>query len=63
MTDTHPRYTIGDTVRVSAAAPRDYKGRSGIVTEIGPGDGEYRIEFEDGETPTTGYLAAVWLSR
>lgn len=22
---------------------------------------EYRIEFEDGDTPTTGYLAAAWL--
>ena len=41
----------------------DYQGRSGIITEIGPGDGEYRIEFEDGDRPTTAYLSAAWLIR
>ena len=58
-----PPYAVGDAVRVSSDAPGDLKGRTGIVTEIGPGDGEYRIEFEDGERPTTAYLAAVWLTR
>ena len=56
-------YAVGDVVRVSPVAPVDYKGRTGIVTEIGPGDGEYRIEFEDGDRPTTGYLIAAWLIR
>jgi hypothetical protein len=63
MTPKNPSYAVGDTVRVSSAAPPDYKGRSGIVTEIGPGNGEYRIEFEDGDRPTTAYLSAAWLIR
>jgi hypothetical protein len=62
MTRT-PAYTVGDAVRVSPAAPLEYRGRRGIVTEIGPGDGEYRIEFEDGDRPTTAYLSAAWLVR
>ena len=56
-------YAVGDVVRVSPVAPVEYKGRTGIVTEIGPGDGEYRIEFEDGDRPTTGYVIAAWLIR
>ncbi len=56
-------YAVGDVVRVSPVAPVEYKGRTGIVTEVGPGDGEYRIEFEDGDRPTTGYLIAAWLIR
>ena len=63
MTPKNPSYTVGDMVRVSPAAPPDYKGRTGIVTEVGPGDGEYRIEFEDGDRPTTAYLSATWLIR
>lgn len=63
MTTKKPSYTVGDTVRVSSAAPADYQGRNGIITEIGPGDGEYRIEFEDGDRPTTAYLSAAWLIR
>ena len=61
MTPKNRSYTVGDMVRVSAAASPDYKGRSGIITEIGPGEGEYRVEFEDGDTPTTGYLPASCL--
>ena len=56
-------YSVGDVVHVSSDAPRDYRGRTGTVTEIGPGDTEYRVEFEDGERPTTGYLPAAWLNR
>ena len=63
MTPKNPSYSVGDMVRVASAAPPDYKGRSGIVTEVGPGDGEYRIEFEDGHRPTTAYLSAAWLIR
>ena len=63
MTVKSEPLAIGDVVRVSPAAPIEYQGRTGIVTEIGPGDGEYRVEFEDGERPTTGYLAATWLIR
>ena len=63
MTVKSELIAVGDVVRVSPAAPLDYKGRTGIVTEIGPGDGEYRVEFEDSERPTTGYLPATWLVR
>jgi hypothetical protein len=63
MTVHTPSFAVGDIVRVSPAAPLEYKGRTAIVTEIGPGDGEYRIEFEDGNRPTTGYLKAAWLIR
>ena len=63
MTHTSDPFAVGDVVRVSQAAPPAYKGRAGIITEIGPGDGEYRIEFEDGERPTTGYLPAVLIAR
>ena len=63
MTPPNPSYTVGDMVLVSSVAPPDYRGRTGIVTEVGPGDGEYRIEFEDGDRPTTAYLSAAWLIR
>ena len=63
MTPKSKPLVVGDVVQVSAAAPIAYKGRTGIVTEIGPGDDEYRVEFEDGERPTTGYLVATWLTR
>ena len=54
---------VGATVRVSPAGPLEYRGRTGIVTEVGPGEAEYRIEFEDGGLPTTGYLAGAWLTQ
>jgi hypothetical protein len=63
MAANTPSYAVGDVVRVSSAAPADYRGRTGIITEIGPGDADYRVEFEDGGRPTTGYLSAVWLLR
>jgi len=56
-------FAVGDVVRVSPAAPNDYKGRTAIITEIGPNDDEYRVEFEDGGWPTTGYLVVAWLIR
>jgi hypothetical protein len=62
MTVKTATYVVGDVVQVSGDAPRDYKGRRGIVTEIGPGEREYRVEFEDGDRPTTGYLPIQWLS-
>jgi hypothetical protein len=52
------RFGLGDAVRASDDAPRDYAGRRGLVTELGPGTSEYRVEFEDGRRPTTGYLLA-----
>ena len=63
MTLDAAHYSVGDTVRVSSDAPPEYNGRIGVVTEIGPSAGEYRIEFEDGERPTTGYFPTAWLSR
>ena len=52
------KFAIGDRVRANAQAPRDYRRRDGTVTEIGPGESEFRVEFEDGRRPTTGYLVA-----
>jgi hypothetical protein len=63
MAANTPSYAVGDVVRVSSTAPADYRGRTGIITEVGPGDASYRVEFEDGGRPTTGYLSAVWLLR
>ena len=57
------RLEVGDRVRANDKAPAGYRGRMGRVTEIGPGDDEYRVEFEDGQIPTTGYLAATALAR
>jgi hypothetical protein len=61
MSDVTPdpaKCAIGDRVRANAQAPRDDRRRDGTVTEIGPGDSEFRVEFEDGREPTTGYLVA-----
>jgi hypothetical protein len=63
MAGNTTHFAVGDVVRVLSNGPGDFKGRTGIVTEIGPGEAEYRIEFEDGERPTTGYLAAACLGR
>jgi hypothetical protein len=63
MADRALSFAVGDAVRASSNAPREFKGRIGVVTEIGPGDGEYRVEFEDGERPTTGYFPIAWLTR
>jgi hypothetical protein len=54
---------LGDTVEIAPDAPAEYRRRIGFVTELGPGGREYRIEFEDGETPTTGYLKAECLRK
>jgi hypothetical protein len=52
---------VGSRVRVNDQAPADYTSREGFVTELGPGQSEYRVEFDDGRKPTTGYLMAGWL--
>ena len=57
------KFNVGDSAYVNDQAPADYRERTGIITEIGPGKSEYRIEFEDGQTPTTGYLTASWLEK
>jgi hypothetical protein len=57
------KFAIGDRVRTSAQAPRDYRQRDGTVTEIGPGESEFRVEFEDGRRPTTGYLVSSCLDK
>lgn len=62
-TTRESRFSIGDAVRANGKAPTGYRGRPGIVTELGPGDLEYRVEFDDGERPTTGYLTSGWLDR
>ena len=56
-------FEVGDRCRVNAKGPGDYEGREGRITEVGPGESEYRVEFEDGEQPTTGYLTSSWLER
>jgi hypothetical protein len=58
-----PKFAIGDSARVNDHGPSDYRDRLGLVTEIGPEKNEYRVEFEDGQTPTTGYLMSRWLDR
>src|ERR1051325_1686771 len=58
-----PQFEIGDPARATNKAPTDYRGRSGLITEAGPGKSEFRIEFEDGKRPTTGYLRSWWLDR
>ena len=57
-----PEFSVGDQVRANDNAPEDYRRRTGIITEVGPG-AEFRIEFEDGRQPTTGYLISEWLNR
>lgn len=56
-----PGFALGDRVRVRPEAPNDYRQRAGFITEIGPGRSEYRVEFDDGNRPTTGYVKAEWL--
>jgi hypothetical protein len=55
------KFAVGDAALANQKAPTDYRGRTGIITEMGPGKSEYRVEFEDGERPTTGYLISQWL--
>jgi hypothetical protein len=55
------RFAIGDRVFANAQAPRDYRRRQGTVTELGPGESEFRVEFDDARQPTTGYLKLSWL--
>jgi len=57
------KFQVGDRVRVNSKAPADYVDRIGTVTELGPGESEYRVEFEDGQMPTTAYLANTCLDR
>ena len=57
------KFRVGDSAYVNDHAPGDYRKRTGISTDICPGKSEYRIEFEDGQTPTTGYLASSWLEK
>ena len=57
------KFQVGDRVHVNSKAPADYTDRVGTVTELGPGESEYRVEFEDGQMPTTAYLSATCLDR
>jgi hypothetical protein len=54
-------FRVGDLAYVTDEAPEVYQGREALITEIGIGSSEYRVEFEDGRRPTTGYLMAWWL--
>lgn len=56
-------FQVGDRVHVNKKAPADYVDRVGTVTELGPGESEYRVEFEDGQMPTTAYLSGTCLDR
>ncbi len=55
------QFAEGDWVLATEHAPEEYRGRNGVVTENGPGMSEFRVEFNDGRTPTTGYLRSSWL--
>jgi hypothetical protein len=59
----HSKFQVGDRVHINSKAPGDYVNRIGTVTELGPGESEYRVEFEDGQMPTTAYLAGTCLDR
>jgi hypothetical protein len=59
----HSKFQVGDRVHVNNKAPADYRDRIGTVTELGPGESEYRVEFEDGQMPTTAYLSGTCLDR
>jgi hypothetical protein len=61
MADRNSKFAVGQYARANADAPDDYRGRTGLITESGPGESEYRVEFEDGLQPTTGYLRSWWL--
>jgi hypothetical protein len=61
--DSRAKFKIGDVARVNDRAPGDYAERLGIVTEVGPGGSEYRVEFEDSRRPTTRYLKSWWLDK
>ena len=63
MTNGRGKFELGDRVRANDKAPGDYRERVGHVSELGPGQSEYRVEFDDGEQPTTGYLQSAWLER
>ncbi len=57
-------FQVGDRVRAHGhGLPLDYAGREGTVTEVDAGPSGYRVEFEDGRRPTTGYLKGEWLDR
>jgi hypothetical protein len=56
-----PKLSVGEAARANDEAPAEYRNRIGIITEFGPGRTDYRIEFEDGQRPTTGYLSSRWL--
>jgi hypothetical protein len=57
------RFKVGDLVMANSKAPGDYRGRRGHITEVSTDDAEFRVEFEDGLRPTTGYLLARWLDH
>lgn len=57
-----PKFQVGDRVRANDHAPSDYYRRVGVVTAVGPGKSEYRVEYDDGGQPY-GYLMSWWLDR
>lgn len=56
-----PKFVVGDEALANDQAQLAYRGRQGIVSEVGPGRAEFRVEFDDGQQPTTGYLKSWWL--
>jgi len=55
------RLSEGDLVIANTHAPAEYRGRRGLISEVTVGGTEFRVEFDDGVRPTTGYLKAEWL--
>ena len=56
-----PLFTRGDIVMANGGAPGKYRDRRGHIIAVSADGAEFRIEFEDGLQPTTGYLKARWL--
>jgi hypothetical protein len=57
------KFNVGDFATPNTRAPRDLRGRTGIVMQIGPIKGEYGVEFVDGRRPSLVYVEAVKLNR
>jgi hypothetical protein len=55
------RFKEGAEIVANEQAPPEYRGRHGIISEVTVGGTEFRVEFDDGLRPTTGYLKSEWV--
>jgi hypothetical protein len=57
-----PKFEIGDRVRITDAAPSDYRGGVGTIGGRGPGRAEYHVVNIAGAAQREGYLMSWWLA-